>query len=340
MSTGVPSGSEPPGPLATVIVPSYQGFRRLGPLLESLQSQDFTGSWECLLVLDGPSPETESLLHTWADRLPLRWLVQDRAGVATALNRGYAEARGRILLRCDDDLTLPDHWLSGHLRWHDAASPGGYGVISLTRDVFPDSAYARAYGRPANQRGLAASYQRPKDQLWIHWAACNSVSREAWAHGGGFDVDFGYGEDSELGWRLQQAGVTLVVDKELEVLHRGPAMQARDRVPRAFLAGASRQAFRTAHPEAAWGDAAPETSGLRARDLWTVAVRSLARLLGSQSRCRRLGGWLDRIAPLTPTPILRRLIALGVEAAGVAGQRRGRVSRATAFDWAAADRKP
>ena len=64
--------------------------------------------WEVVVVLDGDVDGSRALLESYADRVPMR--IVERAGgdgVAAALAAGYEEARGEIVLRCDDDLTPP-----------------------------------------------------------------------------------------------------------------------------------------------------------------------------------------------------------------------------------------
>lgn len=313
----------PTQPEASIIVPTCRGEHRLPALLDALATQDFSGDFEVIVVLDGPSAEVEQVLDDHAERLPLRRLVQDpQRGVAAALNRGYAAARGRILIRCDDDLTPGPGWLGGHLAEHAGAAP--VGMISVTRDVFdPVTRYAEVYGVPANQQSRERAYGLPPEERWTLWAACNSVDQDAWAQVGGFDESFGYGEDSELGYRLHRAGVELRVDPALEVAHRGPIHEVARRVPRAYLAGESRRRFAERHPEAA---RLPQRPG----SPWELLVAGTARLLATEAACARAGRWLEPVIERLPAAVSRKLIALAVEAAGRAGARAG----ATSGGWA------
>jgi GT2 family glycosyltransferase len=304
---------------ASVIVPTHRGAHRVAPLLEALTRQAFKGPWEVVVVIDGMFDHTAEVLETFAEILPLVVIkLQQPVGVAAALNRGYAEAVGRVLIRCDDDLTPGRDMLARHVGWHRGA--GLRGVIGATRDRFPDTPYARAYGAPANRQSLAASYRRDPRDLWIHWAAHNSVTREAWDLVGGFDETFPYGEDSELGWRLQQAAVTLHLDPELEIEHRGPALGCESRMPRAYVSGASRRLFQQVHPQA--HRPAMARKGVLTR-LWDAATSATARLIRTQDGYRRVGAAVDWSLSRVPAALGARLVAFGVEAAGKAGLRYG-----------------
>lgn len=305
---------------ASVVVPTHRGAHRLPDLLEAMTEQDFGGDWELLVVVDGVLDESQAVLDAYRDRLPIRTIVHEASrGVVAVLNDAFSRARGDVLIRCDDDLTPGPSFVSRHVAHH--AGRTDVGVIGPTRDVFPDTPYARAYGRRATERSLAAAYARSEQDRWIGWAANNSIHREAWECSGGFDPRFVYGEDSELGWRLvHHCNVRLVVDRELQVDHRGPSTTAATRVPRAFVSGASKRLFYRVHPEQR-----PPTSRPRgAKDrVWRALVLGLTWLVTTKSGYERLGHWLDRLLEVRPGPVGARLTALCVEAAGAAGLRRG-----------------
>lgn len=305
--------------LLSVVVPTHHGAHRLPTLLAALARQDLQAPWDIVVVVDGIVDETPALLDSWRDRLEITVLTRtEPGGVADALTRGFDAARGTYLLRCDDDLDVPPTLLSSHV--HAQAGRTDRVVLSATRDVFPDTAFAKAYGRAANRRALEAAYARPLDQRWMHLAACFSLHREAWASAGGFDARFAYGEDSELGYRLWTNGATFVLDPALEVRHLGPATSTATRAPRAFVSGASRRLFTHIHPEAL--PFAPPARGVKA-GLWEVLVSATAFLARGRSSYRTLGRLTDRVLPLLPERVGSRAVAWLVESAGRSGLRHG-----------------
>lgn len=308
---------------ATVIVPSHRGAHRLPTLLQALAAQDHEGPWEALIVLDGVLDDSRTVLDRFAERVPLRVLAfPEPRGVCSALNDGYAAAAGRVLIRCDDDLRPAPDMVRRHVAWHQGRDD--LGVIGTTRDEFPDTIYARVYGRVANERLLRSAYARPVDQRWVSWAAHNSVTRESWDLAGGFDPSFVYGEDSELGYRLHLAGVHMEIDPALEIPHLGPATTAADRIPRAFVAGASRRRFAQTHPEAGRPpvSAAPASPAARA---WGLGTRTLSAIVRTREGHRRVGAAVERVIPHVPERVARRMVAFAVEAAGASGAAYGPV---------------
>jgi GT2 family glycosyltransferase len=309
-----------PGPALSVVVPTRGGASRLPVLLDALAAQVVDEPWEVVVVLDGDVDGSRALLESYADRVPLRMVERTGgAGVAAALAAGHDEARGEIVLRCDDDLTPPPGFLAAHLARHRARPAGAapLGVVSPTRDVFADTAYAAAYGRPANERLVAEALARPAAERWRHWAACNSVPKAAYEAAGGFDASMGYREDSELGLRLARAGVEIVVDPDLVIEHRGPAADTAARAARAFTSGASTIAFDERHPGS---HAAPVD---RPAGAWGRAVALAAGRIGSREDAAALGRRVDALLPRLPVRAHARTIAWAVEAAAVAGRRTG-----------------
>lgn len=304
---------------ATVVVPTHRGGHRLPELLDALSKQDYQGLWETLIVVDGDLDNSVSILERYSDVLPLRYIVnKDPQGVTAVMNAGILAALGDVVIRCDDDLSPGPEYVSSHLKYHTGNTP--VGVIGPTRDVFPDGAYARLYGRPASERSLAAAYARPTHLAWIGWAANNSAKREVLLAAGGFDAAFVYGQDSELGYRLARAGVEILVAPELEVEHRGPSTSASTRVPRAFISGASKRLFYQRHPEAI-----PPARPTRSMPdlVWRTAVRALAGSLRTREAFAKVGVLVDRLIEVAPASVGRRVIALAVESAGQSGRRNG-----------------
>lgn len=301
---------------ASVIVPSHRGAGRLPGLLGALAAQDHPGPWEVVVVVDGALDPSAEILASWQDRLPLRVVtLTTQQGVVAALNQGYAAAQGRVLIRCDDDLLPGPHMVRRHVELHTGRED--LGVVGPTRDAFEDTAYARAYGRPANERALAAAYARPPQERWVSWAAHNSVTRATWDAHGGFDPSFAYSEDTELGLRLREAGVEIIVDRDLELTHTAPATSVKERAARAWVSGAARAALRRAHPQA-FADPSATPAGA-----WGQLVTGIARGLRSREGCAHAGAVVDRVITVTPRAAAGKTVAALVEAAAWAGERRG-----------------
>ena len=85
--------------------------------------------WEVLVVNNGSSDGTSAAVRTFADRLPVREVLEPVRGLSRARNRALAETRGDVLFFTDDDVQVGRQWLSGYVessvRWPEAAFFGG-----------------------------------------------------------------------------------------------------------------------------------------------------------------------------------------------------------------------
>lgn len=96
-----------PGPLVSVIVPSFNQASYLPDALDSILAQDYRPIE--VLVLDGGSTDgTVDILADYAARWDeIRWWSEPDRGVADAVNKGLARARGTFAgIQSSDDLYL------------------------------------------------------------------------------------------------------------------------------------------------------------------------------------------------------------------------------------------
>ena len=92
-------------PAVTVVIPVYNGTNYVREAIESVLAQTFTDH-EIVAVDDGSTDGTWDLLQSHGDRV--RAFRKPNGGVASALNLGIANARGRwIAWLSHDDLFLP-----------------------------------------------------------------------------------------------------------------------------------------------------------------------------------------------------------------------------------------
>lgn len=300
---------------ASIVIPTRGGVTRLPRLFQALATQR-SSDFEVICVVDGDVDGSTLLINSWTRQLPVRAItLPENMGRAAALNIGFTQARGRVLIRCDDDLEPgPDH-VARHVEHH--ASADQVGVIGLCPNVMPDTAYARAYGHARDKIFLDQAYAFPPDQRWRLWGANVSVVRETWDAVGGYDTTYrAYGfEDVDWGFRLHQLKFPIVLDPDLEARHHGAATTAKVRAMRAFHSGAARRTFEHLHGTAALGGTAPP------RSMWERFVAGSGRHLSANSVARLAGG-VDRLAQHLPHQVAEKIIAFSVESAAVAGHHR------------------
>ncbi|MBT8040735.1 MAG: glycosyltransferase [Gammaproteobacteria bacterium] len=94
-------------PLVSVIVPSFNQGRYIRDTVDSILSQDYRPIE--IHVIDGSSTdETVDVLQSYGDIPELNWVSEPDNGVAEAVNKGFARARGEIVaIQSSDDMYLP-----------------------------------------------------------------------------------------------------------------------------------------------------------------------------------------------------------------------------------------
>lgn len=305
--------TEGTAPAASIIVPTYRGAARLPLLLDALAAQQpGTPDFEIVLVIDGIDDGSVALAEAETRLTVRRILFPENRGRVAALNAGFDEAQGRVLIRCDDDLVPRPDYVAAHVAAHDGPESG---AVGLYLNEHADTPYAAVYGRDADERFRRGAYAERAGRAWRYWAGNCSVTRETWEQVGPYDPDYRlYGwEDVDYGYRLHAAGIAVHLVEELETPHRVAAVTTAIRARRAAHSGAARRLFEAKHPAAGLPGAVPAWS------VWNAAVRALSRVPIPPDR---LGGAVDRVLAVLPAPVGRKLVALAVEASALAGYRR------------------
>jgi glycosyltransferase involved in cell wall biosynthesis len=72
--------------------------------------------WEFLVVNNGSTDQTESVIAKYKAVLPIRSVFEPKAGLSNARNRGTDEARGDYIIWTDDDVVPHDDFICAYLR--------------------------------------------------------------------------------------------------------------------------------------------------------------------------------------------------------------------------------
>jgi glycosyltransferase involved in cell wall biosynthesis len=300
---------------ASLVVPSRGGAARLPVLFAALERQT-TDDFEVIVVLDGDIDDSAAVVDDWIHRLPVRAIeFPENRGRSKALNEGFRGALGEVLIRCDDDLEPGPNHIALHVAHHHR-NDGPVGVIGLCPNVFPDTPYARVYGRSRDQIFRSQAYAMPVAQRWRLWGANVSVTRKTYDRVGAYDTAYrAYGmEDVDWGYRAHKAGIPIVLDERLEARHHGAATTSVARTRRAFHSGAAQATFRRLHGAGVLdGPSSPEGA-------WARATEAAGTHLSARG-VERMASLADRAATFLPRAIAEKGVAFAVESAAIAGRR-------------------
>ena len=102
-------------PLISVIIPTYNRGPLLKETLDSVLAQS-CGNYEVIIVDDGSTDETRSLVESYPEYNPLRYIYQENKGVAEARNTGVRNSLGEFVAFCDSDDLWKPHKLEKQMR--------------------------------------------------------------------------------------------------------------------------------------------------------------------------------------------------------------------------------
>ena len=94
-------------PLISVVIPVFNCEKYLGFAIESILAQNYQ-PLQIVVVDDGSTDRSAAVARSFAG---VEYHFQERAGVATALNRGISESKGEFIAFLDSD----DLWMEGKL---------------------------------------------------------------------------------------------------------------------------------------------------------------------------------------------------------------------------------
>ncbi|MGN9838507.1 glycosyltransferase family 2 protein [Nonomuraea sp. H19] len=224
----------------SVVIPAYGGQDKLDLVLAGLARQTYPAELTEVIVVDNGS--TPPLRLPAIRPAGTRLIVCPEPGRATARNAGLAEATGDVIHWLDSDVVLTPGAIEAHMRWHHAAP---YLVVTgyirftgaqlpaelpedLEKHFEPAEPHAWIVDLVERTNGLTDNPQRP---FSLHVGGATSVNARLIAAAGPMDEELILGQDTEMGYRLAQAGAVFVPEPAARAYHLGPTMRMRDKQP-------------------------------------------------------------------------------------------------------------
>jgi glycosyltransferase involved in cell wall biosynthesis len=204
----------------SIIIPTFNGAPRIGHCLDALLKQTAGRDVEILVVDDGSTDNTASVVAHYSG---IRLISQANAGPAAARNRGASEARGTLILFTDDDcVPMPD--------WLDA-------MIEPFGD--PEVVGAKGVYRTHQKRLVARFVQIEYEDRYRLMADLDCIDfidtysaafrRERFLEMTGYDTSFpvACAEDAELSYRMSARGWKMKFAPAAIVNHTHPETLSR-----------------------------------------------------------------------------------------------------------------
>ncbi|GGL05710.1 glycosyltransferase family 2 protein [Planomonospora parontospora] len=247
-------GAWTPRRSVSVVIPAYRCEETLSLTLASLAGQSYPGHLLEVVVVDDGEGETPLRLPDLAPENTRVVRPEPGWGIANAFHSGVKVADGEIVHRVDADLVLfPEH-VEAQMRWHHLAdylvllgnlrfneyTPGGISPLEVHAAVTAGTV-DELFGDDGVPQWTEAKWDRTGDlrqaglAAWrLLVSATASMPKELYLRAGGMDTSLRRGSDTEVGYRLAQAGAVFVGDRESRCRHLGEStvMRRRDEVTR------------------------------------------------------------------------------------------------------------
>ncbi|WP_067721163.1 glycosyltransferase [Nocardia yamanashiensis] len=201
--------------LVSIVIAAYHGLPDLDVQLDGLARQDYSGRYE-VLISDNSGKDglrEHIAAHPHAEKLGLRYLDNSaKRGAPYARNRAAEVAEGDFLVFVDQDDRVHDTWLRT--------------LIDVAADY--DAVGGGNETETLNDRRSPAWRPTPPpesgyDTHWLPFANGNNSSywRTAFEKIGGFDEELiSGGDDVDISWRLQLAGLSFGKAPEALIAYR------------------------------------------------------------------------------------------------------------------------
>lgn len=311
----------------TVIIPTFNRSAVLATTLQRLRDQETSTPFEIVVVDDGSSDDTPDTIRRFAghSETPIRSLVKLHRGSATARNAGIRAAEGYICLFLSDDTWPQRDLVERHRAFHER-HPKREAAL-LGRIAWAPESEPSPLMKWLDSAGTRFPYASITESLSgeFFFASNVSVKTEFLREYGGFDEEFPSAalEDTELGLRLEAAGMRLAYDPQALVEHFHP-VDLRGALDQVAKVGLSYSLMNERFPQRSWFPSwhdpsergvrgflrngvllALNLSGIRTARVrratwWHLCRRAFAQARTGSEGVRRLDEWLAWAAARDP----------------------------------------
>ncbi|MDH4186066.1 MAG: glycosyltransferase, partial [Nitrospira sp.] len=219
------SFAEPVDPVVSIIIPVFNKSLYTYTCLRSIQASGPACSYEVVVVDDASRDDTEAMLRAMQGIRVVR--QQGNQGFIRSCNAGANVARGEYVLFLNNDTIVGPNWLDELVATFQTIPQAGLvgakllypnGKLQEAGGIIWNDGSAWNYGRYDDPDKPEYSYLRQVDYCS---GACIVLPRALFLAVGGFDELFApaYGEDSDLAFKVRQAGKLVLYQPESEIIH-------------------------------------------------------------------------------------------------------------------------
>ncbi|MGZ9203641.1 MAG: glycosyltransferase, partial [Nitrospira sp.] len=212
-------------PLVSIVIPVHNHPLVTYTCLRSITEAGTAVRFEVIVVDDCSSDETPRMLSDISGIRGLR--NETNQGFIGSCNAGAKIAQGQYVLFLNNDTIVQPHWLDELVQTFELVPNAGLVGAKL---LYPDGSLQEA-GSIVWNDGSAWNYGRFDDpdkpeycylrEVDYCSGACILLPSDLFSQLGGFDDHYApaYGEDSDLAFKVRQAGKTVLYQPKAEIIH-------------------------------------------------------------------------------------------------------------------------
>ncbi len=221
-------------PLASIIIPAYNNFELTQRTIQSVKQSSNSASYEIVLVDDCSTDRVAEIEQIFSDLVVVR--NESNLQFLKSCNKAASFCTGRFFVFLNNDTEVRDRWLDELLLpFYDSENIGLTGSMLINSDGSLQEAggIVWANGKPANV-GSGDNPKRPeynyrRDVDYLSGASL-CIPGKVWGAVGGFSEEFApcYYEDTDLAFKVRQAGYRTVYAPQSRVIHHEGSSNGRD----------------------------------------------------------------------------------------------------------------
>ena len=120
------------------IIPVFNRPQEIDELLQSMQKLNFTSEFEIVIVEDGSTLSSKSVVDEFKNSLNISYYFKENSGPGDSRNFGMSKAKGNYFLILDSDVILPQDYLLEVDRGLSANYTDCFGGPDAAHDSFTD----------------------------------------------------------------------------------------------------------------------------------------------------------------------------------------------------------
>lgn len=99
-------------PIFSIIIPVYNRPNEIDELLASLTIQNFSDDFEVLIIEDGSTLKSNTIVEQYTHKLTIKYFFKPNSGAGASRNFGMQKATGNYFIILDSDVIVPQNYLS------------------------------------------------------------------------------------------------------------------------------------------------------------------------------------------------------------------------------------